>query len=96
MLKTGKYWPLAADDYVAATILLFLSARPPRSYTVPLLLGSYLFMFGNIYAMLFNRLDPVHGSGERIGLLLVLLAAIAVGTISALLQLRLQVKQTGD
>jgi len=39
----------------------------------------YAYVVGNLYAMLFTRLDPVHGSGERIGLLVAALCVAAVG-----------------
>jgi hypothetical protein len=79
VLTTNKYWPLSLDDYIACTALILCAYWVKCAKQAPLFIATWMFMFGNIYAMLFNRLDPVSGTGERINLLIVMLALIAIG-----------------
>jgi hypothetical protein len=79
VLTTNKYWPLSLDDYLACLGLIIGAQLIKQARQLPWLMCVWLFMFGNIYAMLFNRLDPVSGTGERITLLIGLLGVIGIG-----------------
>lgn len=83
VLTTNKYWPLSLDDYIACGALLVAAYAIKTARQAPWFMAIWMFMFGNIYAMLFNRLDPISGTGERIEALTGLLVIIAVGIISA-------------
>ncbi|WP_281648849.1 hypothetical protein [Parendozoicomonas sp. Alg238-R29] len=84
IFKTNKYWPLSLDDYLAVLTLAGLALASKKSPRFLALTPSvWAFVAGNLYAMLFTRLDPVHGSGERIGLLVVALSAAVAGFIGA-------------
>ncbi len=72
-------WPLSVDDYLACLGLIAGAQLIREARQLPWLMCVWLFMFGNIYAMLFNRLDPVSGTGERITLLIGLLGIIGIG-----------------
>lgn len=82
VITTNKYWPLSLDDYIACACLIASAALIKKAQQLPWLIGIWMFMFGNIYAMLFNRLDPVSGTGERINILIGLLVIISVGIAS--------------
>lgn len=84
LATTDKYWPLSLDDYAGLAVLLWctLLLHGAGKYLGCAL--AYAVMFGNLYAMLFTRLDPLHGSGERIGALIVLLALVACGCLMSL------------
>jgi hypothetical protein len=43
------------------------------------MVGAWCFLFGSLYTMLFSRLDPHGGSGERLGGLILLMAACLIG-----------------
>jgi hypothetical protein len=43
--------------------------------------GAWCFLFGSLYTMLFSRLDPLGGSGERLPGLLILMAACVAGAV---------------
>ena len=79
LVRTDKYWPLSLDDYLACLLLLY------AAYSFEFLLGKVLmliawcFMAGNLYAMLFTRLDPITGTRERLGALAALLIAVSIG-----------------
>ena len=68
--KTDKYWPLSLDDYFAAVCLIVFAWLSNNNRYLQYLVATWAFVLGNMYAMLFNRLDPVYGSGERINLLI--------------------------
>jgi len=70
LLNTDKFWPLSLDDYFAAIVLIVISMLSKENKYLPYLIAGWAFVLGNMYAMLFNRLDPVYGSGERINLLI--------------------------
>jgi len=70
LVKTAKFWPLSVDDYFIATFLIVIAYLSKEDKYIPYLIAGWAFLLGNMYAMLFNRLDPVHGSGERINLLI--------------------------
>ncbi len=81
VLTTNKYWPLSLDDYLACLGLIAGAYLINSARQLPWLMCVWLFMFGNIYAMLFNRLDPVSGTSERITLLIGLLVVIGIGAV---------------
>ena len=84
VLNTNKYWPLSLDDYIAV-IALMVSIYILNKRNNPLgLIAVYAYVVGNLYAMLFTRLDPVHGSGERTTLLVIALVIAAIGFILSL------------
>ncbi len=83
VLSTSKYWPLSIDDYIACSGLIICAIAIKNAQHLPWLMGIWMFMFGNIYAMLFSRLDPVSGTGERIELLIGLLGIIFIGIVSS-------------
>lgn len=87
LLTTNKYWPLSLDDYLGMSALAYctLWVKTPTRYLW--MVVCYAAMAGNIYAMLFNRLDPIHGSGERIIPLMVILGYLSIGLIFSLVAL---------
>ncbi len=83
LVRSKKYWPLSLDDYLACALLL-ISAFLFESITgVILMVCVWAFMTGNLYAMLFTRLDPVSGTRERISALAVLLGAATLGLLAS-------------
>ena len=72
LLNTDKYWPLSVDDYIAASCLIISAYLSTDFKYWPFMIASWAFVLGNMYAMLFSRLDPIYGSGERIMLLVVI------------------------
>ena len=77
---TQKYWPLSADDYIAVIALLMSAKAAQDPRWLGFLMACWSYIFGNLYSMLFNRLDPVSGTGQRIPLLamLVVIALVAL------------------
>ncbi len=89
LIKTEKYWPLSLDDYLVCAALFYCAATLEQNSSQYILLVSWGFMAGNLYAMLFTRMDPNGGSRERLGLLSIMLGAALIGafcTIGLLLQ----------
>lgn len=85
LVKTDKYWPLSLDDYAVCGLLAFSAFNLSEVYGLVLMLLAWAFMAGNLYAMLFTRMDPNGGTRERLGALAVLLlCAIAGGAMTAL------------
>ena len=93
VVKTNKYWPLSLDDYIAVAALGFSIYIYQKTEKALGLIIVYAYVVGNLYAMLFTRLDPIHGSGERIGLLV---AALLVAAIGFAFSLRAEVKNTAS
>lgn len=79
LVTTDKYWPLSLDDYAGIAVLIFASICIPIERRYLWLTVVYAVLAGNIYAMLFTRLDPIYGSGERIGGLMFILAYLSIG-----------------
>ena len=79
VIKTNKYWPLSLDDYMAVMALSVSIYIYHKIQNVLGLVIVYAYVVGNLYAMLFTRLDPIHGSGERISLLAVALGVAVIG-----------------
>lgn len=79
LIRTDKYWPLSLDDYVVCLALAYsgFTLADPVSQLIMLL--AWAFMAGNLYAMLFTRMDPNGGSRERLGALSVLFLASLAG-----------------
>jgi hypothetical protein len=88
LMTTEKYWPLSLDDYLGMAALAYATifVKLPTRYLW--MVVCYAAMAGNIYAMLFNRLDPIHGSGERIVPLIVILAYLSGGLLLSLIALQ--------
>ena len=78
---TNKYWPLALDDYILCASLLLAAYVVKESRQAPALMVIWALMIGNLYAMLFGRMDPVHGSGERLEALAILLLLTIIGLL---------------
>jgi hypothetical protein len=85
VVRTTKYWPLSMDDYVACALLIYSACTLEQSLSQLLMLMTWAFMIGNLYAMLFTRLEPQGGSRERLGALTVMLLLSLVGAISTLI-----------
>ncbi|GAA6151336.1 hypothetical protein [Pseudoteredinibacter isoporae] len=85
LVKTEKYWPLSLDDYAACALLAFSAFNLNQLYGLVMMLVAWTFMAGNLYAMLFTRMDPNGGTRERLGALAILLVcALAGGAMTAL------------
>lgn len=93
VLGTNKYWPLSLDDYIAVTALLFSIHLYRKTEKALGLIIVYAYVVGNLYAMLFTRLDPIHGSGERIG---ILIAALLIAAVGFLFSLNAELKNTSN
>lgn len=84
-LAHGKYWPLSADDYAIAALLLYGRRATRGGGRRTWLVMPWALAAGNLYAMLFTRMDPAGGSGERLALVAVALAASLGGLAVAML-----------
>ena len=85
LVKTDKYWPLSVDDYVACALLIYTGLTLEQSTSQYLMLATWSLMAGNLYAMLFTRMDPNGGTRERLGALAALLCSSLVGAVSTFL-----------
>ena len=75
VLTTDKFPPLYLDDYFIALCMCWVTTglrHHPRADA--LLLACWVFVFGNFYAMLFTRLEPINPP-DRPWMLLAILAA---------------------
>jgi len=81
LVRTDKYWPLSVDDYVVCLLLLYTAATFESQLSRVLMLVAWALMAGNLYAMLFTRMDPKTGTRERLGALTVLLVAALLGIV---------------
>ena len=89
VLTTDKYPPLWLDDYFAAAALLAAAYWFGKTYGPALLLASWTFVLGNLYAMLFTRLEPVNPPDRPWALLAVLvLWALASCVVALVLVVR--------
>lgn len=79
LLRTDKYWPLSLDDYAVCALLAFSAFNLSSSFGPVLMLLAWAFMGGNLYAMLFTRMDPNGGTRERLGALAVLMTCALAG-----------------
>ena len=84
LIRTDKYWPLSLDDYLVCAVLFYSALTLDHPMSQVLMLIAWGFMVGNLYAMLFTRLDPNGGSRERLGALGLMLALGAGGTAATL------------
>ena len=90
LATTDKFWPQGMDELAFAAAMLALAARALSPARLMLMLGAWCFLFGSLYTMLFSRLDPHGGSGERLGGLVVLMVACLVGAVWTWRRLRSQ------
>ena len=81
VLTTDKYWPLSIDDYVAIALLLISLGSLEQLKGQLLQLGTWAYMNGKVYTMVFVQLDPASGSQEPILGLLILFATTIPGLI---------------
>ncbi|MCX2982050.1 hypothetical protein EYC98_14400 [Halieaceae bacterium IMCC14734] len=81
LLTTNKFWPLSVDDYVAIAVLLYSLRSLERLEGQLLQLGTWAYMSGKLYTMIFMKLDPALGTSESVLALSVLLAETVVGLI---------------
>lgn len=79
LVKTDKYWPLSVDDYAVCGLLAFSAFNLDSGFGLALMLLAWSFMAGNLYAMLFTRMDPHGGTRERLGALAVLMVCALIG-----------------
>lgn len=79
VVKTEKYWPLSVDDYVVCALLAYSALTFEQALSPLIMLCAWLFMAGNLYAMLFTRMDPNGGTRERLGALTGLLLCALLG-----------------
>lgn len=82
LVKTDKYWPLSLDDYLACALLTYSALTLEQTSSQFLMLATWSMMAGNLYAMLFTRMDPKGGSRERLGALTALLVCSVTGAAS--------------
>lgn len=81
LVLTDKFWPLGADDLAIAIGMAALCLRPLERARLVLMLGAWCFELGSLYTTFFTRIDPHGGSGERLGALIVLMGASALGLV---------------
>jgi hypothetical protein len=84
LLRRQKYWPLAADDYVVAALMLGAVALDSP---VGLAVGWSLAL-GSLYATLFSRLDPAYRGPKKWRLLVIAMAVCGVGLAITLAAVR--------
>lgn len=84
LVTTDKYWPLSLDDYAGIAVLIFATIFVSTEKRYLWLIVVYAVLVGNIYAMLFSRLDPIYGSGERIGGLIFILCYLSIGLAASI------------
>lgn len=82
LVKTDKYWPLSVDDYIACALLAHSALTLEQTSSQVLMLATWSMMAGNLYAMLFTRMDPNGGTRERLGALAALLISSVIGAAS--------------
>jgi len=84
LMTTDKYWPLSLDDYAGIAVLIFATIFVSIEKRYLWFIVVYAVLVGNIYAMLFSRLDPIYGSGERIGGLIFILCYLSIGLATSI------------
>jgi len=82
VIKTNKYWPLSLDDYAVCGLLLYGAFTMDQHLSLLIMIGAWCFMLGNLYAMLFTRMDPNGGSRERLGALTLMLVLGLIGLVA--------------
>ncbi|MBQ0760120.1 MAG: hypothetical protein KBT72_10735 [Zhongshania sp.] len=61
VIATDKFAPLFLDDYFIAACMLWVTlGLRNHSKSDALLLACWVFVFANLYAMLFTRLEPLN------------------------------------
>ncbi|GAA5314882.1 MAG: hypothetical protein AseanaTS_00860 [Candidatus Pelagadaptatus aseana] len=81
VIRTRKYWPLSLDDYLACALLAYCALTFEQPASQLLMLIAWAFMSGNLYAMLFTRMDPNGGSRERLPALSIMLLLSLIGIL---------------
>ncbi len=79
VIKTNKYWPLSLDDYAVCGLLIYAALTMDQHLSLLIMIAAWCFMLGNLYAMLFTRMDPNGGSRERLGALALMLGLGLIG-----------------
>ena len=87
VVTTDKYAPLWLDDYFAVIAMLISVYLWRHAYGPALLLASWTFVLGNLYAMLFTRLEPVNPPDRPWILLSVLVIWALISSVAALLSM---------
>lgn len=87
VIRTTKYWPLSLDDYLACALLAYSALTFEQAASPLLMLIAWAFMSGNLYAMLFTRMDPNGGTRERLGALALLLVLSLTGIAATAIHL---------
>lgn len=82
VIRTNKYWPLSLDDYLACGLLIYSSLTLEQLLSQLLMLLTWGFMAGNLYAMLFTRMDPDGGSRERLAALAIMMCLSLLGAVA--------------
>jgi hypothetical protein len=72
IFTTNKFLPLWLDDYFIAMCMLFALYIKDAVASRALVFASWTFIFGNLYAMLFSRLEPINPEGRPWMLLAIL------------------------
>ena len=96
VLTTDKYWPLSVDDYVAIALLLISLGTLEHLKGQLLQLGTWAYMNGKVYTMIFVQLDPASGPQESILGLAILFATTIPGLILVSICLRATVRSQSD
>lgn len=84
VVTTDKYPPLWLDDYFIAGALLLSSRYWSKAYGPALALACWAFIAGNLYAMLFGRLEPINPPDRPWLLLAILVVWATVSSVIAL------------
>lgn len=86
VFMTDKFVPLWIDDYFIAGIMLVAVYYWSRNFGPALAFASWTFIFGNLYAMLFTRLEPINPEGRPWLLLAILVVWALISACLAFLQ----------
>lgn len=84
VLTTHKFPPLWLDDYFASMVMLIAVYYSNRQFGPALLLASWTLVLGNMYAMLFTRLEPINPPERPWMLLAVLTVWAFLSSVTAL------------
>lgn len=85
VFTTDKYPPLWLDDYFASAAMLIAVYYANRHFGPALLLASWTLVLGNLYAMLFTRLEPLNPPDRPWILLAILTAWAFFSSVAALI-----------
>ena len=65
-------------------VLIIVAYRSKNNKFIPYVTAGWAFVFGNMHAMLFTQLDPIYGSCERIGLLIIVKITVSLFLIRSI------------